>query len=166
MNRRDLTIPFIVIDDEILWVGTPSAESNFASSAKPPFYKCRIASKEIIDLLKSYLNLNENQFVKERSQSNFRSSYSFRKYVQSWDTCPQCQSIRRIEEQSDRTIRLVCDYCGMRVRVQSWYFQKYLEYADVRCQHCNRPFEINETENQIVVECRGCSQMFDIFTFI
>ncbi|NCU18694.1 phospholipase D-like domain-containing protein, partial [Pallidibacillus pasinlerensis] len=163
--QKDVVMPFIQINEEILWVGTPQVESNYESSTKQPFFKCRLVSKQTIEIFTSFLNLKEAKLItnKESKQIvSFRPSYTFTQYVTSWDQCPSCKSVRRISTKHDGSYILNCDYCGMKAGLQDWYVQKYFDYADVKCSTCNSPLEVEGKGKDLTISCSGCRTEIEV----
>lgn len=165
--KKDVVMPFIQIDDDILWVGTPEIDSNFESSPKPPFFKCRLISKQAVAILSSYLNLKQpTKIDKQRQLIHFRSSYTFTQYVLSWDQCPSCGSVRKVGTNSVGTVTLNCDHCGMKAGLQDWYVQKYFNYADVKCYTCKSILEAKGKGKDIQILCPHCETEIKVETFL
>jgi hypothetical protein len=163
---KNLVMPFIIIDQEILWVGAPlTIDTQYESHPQPPYMTARLVSKRVIKLLNSFLNLQTAKYSHEEVQKkvvSYRPSYTLKQYITSWDQCPTCRSIRKIELTSTGSIKLICGHCGNTSGLSRKLLQKYLDHVNLKCRTCNRMLEVTGNSRNLGVECERCKQKIDI----
>lgn len=163
---KNVIMPYIIIDGEILWAGTPVMNhTNFDSSPEPPYIKCRLVSKRVVKLLFSFLNVQTAKFTKEELQKkivSYRPSFSLKQYITSWDQCPTCKSMRKVEVGTNGKIILTCNHCGNKGGVTRRLLQKYIDHINLRCRTCNKPLEASGGGKNIGVECKQCKEKVDV----
>ncbi|MFT4415542.1 AAA domain-containing protein [Fredinandcohnia humi] len=163
---RDTVMPFIIINGEVLWVGTPIMDStSFDSSPEPPFIKCRLVSKKVVKLFSSMLNLQGPKYSKTEVQQklvSYRPSFTLQQYITSWDQCPTCRSMRKVEIEPNGRISLQCSYCGIRGGVSKILLQKYIEHINLLCRTCNVPLEATGSGKSLGAECSQCNEKVDV----
>jgi hypothetical protein len=163
---KNLVMPFIIIDQEILWVGTPlTIDTQYESHPQPPYMTARLVSKRVIKLLHSFLNLQTAKYSHEEVQEkvvSYRPSYTLKQYITSWDQCPTCKSIRKIELTPTGSIKLICGYCGNTSGLSRKLLQKYLDHVNLKCRTCNRMLEVTGNGRNLGVECERCKQKIDV----
>jgi translation initiation factor 2 beta subunit (eIF-2beta)/eIF-5 len=155
---KDIPMLFVIIDDEILW--------TLQSSSEPSYFKSRLVSKRVIKLLISYLNLHSTtKYSHEEVQQkliSYRPSFTLRQYINSWDQCPTCSSIRRAETTPTGKIILICSHCGNKGWVSRFLLQKYIDHINLKCRTCNEPFEATGERMNVGAECSRCNEKVDV----
>ncbi|USK68573.1 AAA domain-containing protein [Peribacillus asahii] len=163
---KDLVMPFIIIDGEILWAGTPVMNNiNFDSSPEPPYIKCRLVSKRVVKLLNSFLNVQTAKYSKEEIQQrlvSYRPTFTLKQYITSWDQCPTCRSMRKIETAPNGKFMLVCNHCGNKGGVTRRLLQKYIDYINLRCRTCTKPLDATGGGKNLGAECNHCKEKVDV----
>lgn len=163
---KDLVMPFIIIDGEILWAGAPvMGNTHFDSSPEPPYIKCRLVSKRVVKLLTSYLNLHTAKYSQEEVQQklvSYRPTFSLKQYITSWDQCPTCRSMRKVETAANGKIMLVCNHCGKKGGVSRGLLQKYINHINLRCRTCNQPLDATGGSRNLGAECHKCKEKVDV----
>ncbi len=163
---RDLVLPYMMIDNEILWVGTPVMNNtNFDSSPEPPFIKCRFVSKRVVKLLNSFLNVQTAKFTKDEVQqklATYRPSFTLKQYIATWDQCPVCRSIRTVETAKNGKLILICKHCGKEGGVSRKILQKYIDYIQLSCRSCSTPLDATGGGKNLGAECVRCNEKVDV----
>lgn len=165
---QNLVMPFILIDDEILWAGTPVMSHTHVDGApEPPFIQCRLVSKKVVRLLYSYLNLEPAQQAaategQQRKLISLRPSFTLRQYVASWDQCPLCRSLRKVEMTRYGTILLICDYCGHKSGLTPRLLENYIAHIDLQCGTCQTPLTVTGRGKEIRVHCERCEEEIEV----
>ena len=164
--RNNLVMPFIMMDGEILWVGTPiMRNTSFDSSPEPPFMSCRLKSKKVAKLFCSYLNIYASGVPEEEKMERgvaYRPSYPLKKFIATWDQCPVCRSMRRIESSAKGKTILVCNYCGNVGGLTGKLLQQYIDHVDLRCKKCKKVLEVNGNGKNLVILCKKCGDKVDV----
>ncbi|NMD72631.1 AAA family ATPase [Bacillus sp. DNRA2] len=162
----DEVLPFIIIDGEILWAGTPIMNNNnYDSSPEPPFIKCRLESKRVVKLLNSYLNLQTAKFSQEEVKQklvSYRPSFTLKQYITSWDQCPTCKSIRKSELGPNGKITLICNHCGNKGALSRKLLYKFIDHINLKCRTCNKPLGVSGSGKNLAVNCNECGEKVDV----
>ncbi|WP_409300181.1 AAA domain-containing protein [Peribacillus sp. SCS-155] len=163
---RDLVMPFLIIDGNTLWIGTPvMADNQHYRSYDAQDITCRLVSKRAVKLLSSFLNLQPGQYTKQQVQEklvSYRPSYSLGQYIKSWDQCHVCRSRRVMEPAANGRIILMCNYCGNHSGITKTILQKYIDYIDLKCRTCHTALEASGSGRNISAECFSCNEKIDV----
>lgn len=161
-----LAMPFIIIDDEILWIGFTSTHSTrYESSLNPLFIMARLESKKVVTLLHSFLDLNAAKQSNEQFKQtvvSYRPNYTLKKFIQTWERCPVCRSVRVPDITAKGSIRLLCNYCGNHGSVNKSILNRYMEYIDLKCRSCNTPLEAEGEKSITSVSCERCNEVIEV----
>lgn len=163
---KNLVMPFIILDGEILWAGTPvMSNTGYESSPQPPFIKARLVSKRVVKLLISFLNVHIAKYSQEEVKQkivSYRPSYTLKQYVTTWDQCPTCRSLRKAETAANGKIILTCRNCGGKGGITRRLLQKYIDHVKLKCRTCNKLFEPVGGSSSLGAECEKCNEKVDV----
>lgn len=162
---NNLIMPFITLDDEVLWAGTPVMDSTrFEGSPQPPFLMARLKSKRAIKIFVSFLDIKIAKVQVEKVVTTYRPSYTLKQFVTSWDNCPTCRSIREPEITPKGKIRLVCKHCGNGGAITRKILSRYIDHIDLKCRKCNSLLEAKGSRGNTYIECERCQEVVDVMS--
>lgn len=160
-------MPYVMIDDEIFWVGFPimSRESLGDYTPKPPFLMGRLKSKKIVKMLMTYLDIKAAKYSHDQVNQivvSYRPNYTLNKFIETWERCPTCRSIVIPETTSKGRKRLICKHCGHQRGVGKSILNRYIQYINMRCRKCNSAIEVKGHNSNSSISCDSCNETVDV----
>ncbi|MBM7703694.1 AAA domain-containing protein [Metabacillus iocasae] len=146
-------LSLLFIGHQVLWLNMPYAGEHKA------ILSVRVQATQMIELLRTYIDVTPEVAIHEEKIPKTTASkkeYSLSKYLSVWERCPDCNSTREAEVTKKGKVRLLCHYCGNVGGVPRFIFERYIEYVDLKCVHCQKGFEAVSDEGRVYACCPSC----------
>lgn len=125
----------------------------------------RLESKRTIKLLLSFLDIKAAKINSDQVNQvvvSYRPDLSLQRYIQTWESCIVCNSIRVPEMTSKGIIRLVCNHCNNNGVINRRILQRYIDYIQMKCRNCNKTLEVIGSQSNTAVVCEKYNELVDV----
>ncbi|MBM7650114.1 putative nucleic-acid-binding Zn-ribbon protein [Bacillus ectoiniformans] len=153
--------PFIIIDDEIFWLGAPL-----------PNIQIRIKSEEFIKVFNDLFSPENNTlelktwFKQTKAENAHLPKQTLRDYCSSYVRCRQCSGCISMRIIANQYVRTECERCGYEEFISKHTLNKYFQWVNAECSSCSRPISAEWTGKKVEGVCQGCHQTYDIVRFV